>query len=336
MLGSRLFNKTAFDNEAELEKVVSSNPEAVFDGDVIYIPQQSMVTAGGSGTIPDGIVIDLEAERWYIVEAELAEHDTWHHIVPQVSKQIVAADNYQTKNDFVKRAFDIIKKSEELKKKFTDRGIPEIEIHRTLEKIIENTPVVVIAIDVIPADLTVWARTQSLARDVVLLTIEKYAEDGGKDVAYRIDQRVKIQPETKDEGETPSISKLISEHEFLKGCEEPNRVLYERLKAIAKEKGHELRPGKQAFSYYVTSKGSGFCLLTLWSNSIYLYKSTINAKFPPEAAAKFRDEVVKIRGLQNRYDTMKQPGMGTRKGEISEYEIEIFISAFKNLLNSIP
>lgn len=71
----------------------------------------------------------------------------------------MTADNPKTKKDFVKRALAVIKKSERLIKKFTDRGIPEIEIQGTLEKIIEKTPVVVIAIDDIPPDLIVWQKS---------------------------------------------------------------------------------------------------------------------------------------------------------------------------------
>lgn len=133
-------------------------------------------------------------------------------------------------------------------------------------------------------------KSQSPARDVVLLTIEKYIEDGGKDVAYRINQMVETPP-------PQPLQPPISEHEFLKRCEEPGRLLYERLKAIAKEKGHEFKPATQAFSYYVTSKGSRFCLLTLWPTGLTIQKWIINTKLPPEATAKFREEIVEIRSL---------------------------------------
>jgi len=108
ILGSRLFKKAEFDEESELEKAVSSNPSVVFGEEVIYIPQKAIETVGGAGTVPDGIVINPPAERWYIVEVELARHGTWGHIAQQVSRQIVAADNPRTKKETLKTVLSLI------------------------------------------------------------------------------------------------------------------------------------------------------------------------------------------------------------------------------------
>jgi hypothetical protein len=82
------FTKVAFENEAEIEKVVNDNSELLFGAYSIFLPKAKITTIGGKGTIPDGIVIDLESKEWYVVEAERASHGTWEHIAPQVSKQL--------------------------------------------------------------------------------------------------------------------------------------------------------------------------------------------------------------------------------------------------------
>jgi len=80
--------RVAFENEAEIEQVVADNFELLFGSSSIFLPKAALTTLSGKGTIPDGIVIDLLREKWFIVEAERASHGTWEHIAPQVSKQI--------------------------------------------------------------------------------------------------------------------------------------------------------------------------------------------------------------------------------------------------------
>jgi hypothetical protein len=335
ILSSRLFKKAEFDDEIELEKAVWSNPEVIFGGEVIYVPQKSIETVGGISTIPDGIAINLSAERWYIVEVELARHGTWNHIAPQVNRQIVAAENPKTKKELVKTILGVIQKSEKWVKKFTDNGIPVIQIQSTLERVMEKLPVVVVVIDAIPQDLLEWSKP--LKNDFVPVVIEKYVEDGGNDVAYRTDRSVTVAPIPVEEEEKGTTKPPVSEEAFLKQCDEPGRMLYKRLKELAKEKKHELKPSTQSFSYYVVSKNARFCLLTLWFKSVTIIKYNIHetGRIPVEAASRFRDEIVKIGNLENRYDTQEMPSLSTRDGELSEYEIELFVSAFKRMIDSI-
>lgn len=129
-------------------------------------------------------------------------------------------------------------------------------------------------------------------------------------------------PHLHPESLPPSVSVLsITKEEFLKKCAEPGRRLFKRLEELANEKGHELKPKTQAFSYYAFSKGSKFYLLTLWPNSITILKGNIHKgdKMSPEAALKFRDKIVHIRNLKDKYDAQDL----------------LFISAFRELLDSI-
>lgn len=335
ILGARLFKKAEFSEESELGKAVSSNPSVIFGEEVIYIPQKSIETAGGAGTVPDGIAINLPAERWYIVEVELARHGTWGHIAQQVSKQIVAADNPRTKKETLNRVLSLIQKSDKWMRTFADRGISQIEIHSVVERIMEKPPIVVIVIDAVPSDLLEWART--VKNEVAQVTIEKYVEDGGGDVAYRTDRLVAITPELDERKEREARKPPITEAEFLEQCDKPGKLLFNRLKEFAKEKKHEFKPGTSSYSYYALSKNSRFCLLTIWPGGVTIIKHPIHEsdRIPPEAAQRFRDEIVQIGSLKNSYDTMKMPTMSTWNGELSEYEIQLFISSLRRLLDSI-
>ena len=79
------FLKTNFENEAEIERVVQQYAQQLFGGSIIYLPQARLSTVAGRGSIPDALVIDVEREEWFVVEAERAAHGTWEHIAPQVS-----------------------------------------------------------------------------------------------------------------------------------------------------------------------------------------------------------------------------------------------------------
>ena len=109
LFDNRKFVITKFDNEDEIERVAIENAEFIFGPSSIYFPKTLIKTFDGTGTIPDGYVIDLDGKRWYIVEAELAHHSVWNHIAPQVAKQIIAANNPATKQKLIDVAIEQVR-----------------------------------------------------------------------------------------------------------------------------------------------------------------------------------------------------------------------------------
>lgn len=75
----------------------------------------------------------------------------------------------------------------------------------------------------------------------------------------------------------------------------------------------------------------------MWPDGVTILKWNIHEgdKISPEASLKFQDKIMRIRNLKDKYDVQKEPSMRTREGELSEDEIELFISAFRELLDSI-
>lgn len=226
---------------------------------------------------------------------ELASHKVWDHIAPQVQKHMVAAMNQEMKRKIRRIVLKKIEASEGFRKKLADKGIPEIRINQAIEEILDKDPVIVIPIDKKPADLDEWAK--DLKRDVVTMVIEKYVEVGGNEVAY----------------------------------------LVLRLKELAREMNHELKPSTQSFSYYVIWKGGKFCPLVIWPSGVAIMKWNITEKkgITPQAISTFREEIMRIGNLENKYDTQSEPGLSSREGDISEYEIDLFVEAFKRLIVSI-
>ena len=177
--------RTPFDNEAEIEKVVQDFAEDLFGPSIIYLPQTRITTIGGRGSVPDAVVIDVESEEWYIVEAERAAHGTWEHIAPQVSRQLAAVASTETRELLLRLALDQVAGNSSVKQVFRELGIEELEIHGRLHRILRRPPIIAIPIDSIPKDLKEWVQT--LRNDVKIWVLEKYvAEEGSGRVLYSL------------------------------------------------------------------------------------------------------------------------------------------------------
>jgi hypothetical protein len=106
---------------------------------------------------------------------------------------------------------------------------------------------------------------------------------------------------------------------------------------LAIEKKHELKPRTQAFSYYIVTKMKKFCALTIWNNTVVILKWNLTPDngITADANAAFLEEVGKIGQLPDRFESLKEPYLSTRQGDLTEDDINRFVSAFKGLLDSI-
>jgi len=334
ILGSRLFTRGEFKDEEELETVVQTRPEVILNEDVMFISKKSLRTPGGAETVPEAIAVDLSTERWYVIEVELAAHGVWNHIANQVSKQIVAASNPKMRLELRRIVMKEIEATEKWRKKLTDRGVPEMRMQEVVENILAKEPVIVIPIDRIPSDLNEWANTQK--HQVESIPVEKYVEVGSNEVAYHIRGQLVASPEPPTE-EKVAERHVVTEEEFLKQCDKPGQILYQRLKKLAAEKKHEFRPSTQSFSYYVVWRGGKFCPLIIWPKGVTIMRWNINDRngVTPQSVSSFRDEIMRISDLANRYDAMPMPGLSTREGDLSENEIDDLMAAFRKLVDSV-
>jgi hypothetical protein len=171
--------RASFENEAEIEQVVHDYAELLFGSASIYLPKTRITTIAGKGTIPDGCVIDLEGEEWYLVEAERASHGTWEHIAPQVSKQLTALSHPDSLSRILQLALQEIEESARLRDLLKELGLKELSVHGQIQRILAKPPTIAIPIDEVPPDLLEWAAT--LKTSVRIWKIEKYLreEDGG-------------------------------------------------------------------------------------------------------------------------------------------------------------
>src|SRR5438046_7461571 len=134
------FVQVPFDNEAEIEKVVVQNYEYIFGPASIYLPKGKISTSDGFGTIPDGFALDVARKQWFIVEAELAKHNVWSHIAPQVAKQITAALKPESKSYLIERIIGLFRDDPSVRTKFEEEDIEQIDIRKVLDEILATQP----------------------------------------------------------------------------------------------------------------------------------------------------------------------------------------------------
>jgi hypothetical protein len=174
IVADRKYIAASFDNEEEIERVVIKHAEYIFGPDSIILPKSIIRSADGFGTIPDGFAIDFAARRWFIVEAELSSHSVWGHIAPQVSKQIVAAQQQSSRKLLIEVVINRIREDEKLRERIEELGIPEIDIRQVLTEIMESRPIIGIPIDHVSSDLREWAQT--LKNEVKLWIVRKLVD----------------------------------------------------------------------------------------------------------------------------------------------------------------
>ena len=174
IVNNRKYIAASFASEDEIERVVLENAEYIFGPDSIMLPKSLIRSADGSGTIPDGYAIDFASRRWFIVEAELSAHSVWGHIAPQVSKQIVAAQQPASRKHLIEVVINRLRDDQLLKERIDEMGIAEIDIRKVLTEIIESRPIVGIPIDHVSTDLREWAQT--LKNEVKLWIVRKLVD----------------------------------------------------------------------------------------------------------------------------------------------------------------
>ena len=102
----------------------------------------------GIGTIPDAFVIRPDLNKWYVIEVELASHNAYHHILPQVQKIRSALQSGPLNRSKLSAFFDGEVDSDIYKySKWVLATGEKQNIHRRIDKILQSEPDLIIIID---------------------------------------------------------------------------------------------------------------------------------------------------------------------------------------------
>ena len=135
-----------FETESHFEKTVLAQYKFLFGENAILFDKQKIRTETGIGTIPDAFVISPDKKKWYIIEVELAVHDVYQHIIPQMIKFKNAIDNDKRRRELTK-AFDRSIEEDLTKLATWVKSSNDKNVYRMLSEIVEQEPELLIMID---------------------------------------------------------------------------------------------------------------------------------------------------------------------------------------------
>jgi predicted transport protein len=145
---------TPKDEEKQFHPMIKEHFKEIFGSDSIYFDfRQALKTKSGIGSIPDAYVITLSKPcQWYVVENELAVHQVYQHIVPQVSKFMRGIENFSSKMEVIDAFFNEITR-DKVKKAEVEKMVQPKEIHQFLFDLTVKPPKIAVIIDEITEEV---------------------------------------------------------------------------------------------------------------------------------------------------------------------------------------
>ncbi|MBU2616768.1 MAG: hypothetical protein KKB79_02170 [Nanoarchaeota archaeon] len=155
-MGITLFNNEGklseqkFDLEEDFEREVVYNSKKFFGEKTIYLDVKKKIkTVSLGGAIPDGILFNLEDPediKFFLVESELAKHDFYKHIFPQITKFLAFFKSQDSLNLLVDKIYSVITEDDNLLSEFR-KLLGNREIYKSIKDSIENSQNILLIID---------------------------------------------------------------------------------------------------------------------------------------------------------------------------------------------
>jgi hypothetical protein len=180
---NKTYTEFQFEKEADFEREVVLNSKLFFGVNSIYIDAKRKIETKSLGnSIPDGFLFDLSDKdnpEFYLVEVELAKHDFYNHIFPQITKFFGFFKNPKSQNDLIEKIFSIITHDNNLKKEIK-QGIGDHEIYKFLKDTIEKSQNILLVIDGEKKELPeiVDTYTDTWGKMVKLILLRKFSLNG--------------------------------------------------------------------------------------------------------------------------------------------------------------
>jgi len=141
-----------YTSEEELAQMVIEHYKEIFGKNSLYLDPQTMKTHVGIEARNDGIILDIEQNKWYILEVELAQHSLRRHIIPQATDFSIAYEQLDTRKKLTETIFNLIRQDPQKTAAFQAQKIEDI--HKYLTETIDTAPTIAIVIDQKTPELT--------------------------------------------------------------------------------------------------------------------------------------------------------------------------------------
>jgi predicted transport protein len=220
----------------DFEREVVSNSKMFFGANSIYVDAKRKIETKGLGnSIPDGFLFDLSDKdnpEFYIVEVELAKHDFYNHIFPQITKFFGFFKNPRSQADLIEKIFLFINNDNELKKEFK-KYLGDKEVYKFLKDTIELSQNILLIIDGEKKELPeiMDTYTDTWGKMLKLILIKKFSYNGENIYSMHPDFENIEFAEIADETTLETEDVQYTEEYHLDGVSETVRSIYNELKS---------------------------------------------------------------------------------------------------------
>lgn len=297
-----IFTKTkripeiSFDLERDFEREIFDNYKLLFGENTILIDAKKKIGGEAFGrAIPDGFLFDFsdkEEPKFYLIEVELAAHDFFNHIFPQITKFFGFFRNHEQRSKLVEKLHDIINTSNEMKNDFKSL-IGGNEIFKSVNDLIENSQNILIVIDGEKPEFSEIGETYSdtWGKMVQCVIMKKYSEGNGGETVFQLEPDLEILNAVGDEKVSNKETTGYDEEHHTKGINQEIVDIYTELKGKVLEINPKLvfNPTK----FYISIKGRRNCAFISFSKK----KMKLTPMRPEEEIRKCVSEKYRVRSL---------------------------------------
>jgi predicted transport protein len=257
---SNKFREFDYSQEKDFEDVIIKNAKLLFGSSTIYIDLKTRIdTISLGGSKPDGLLFDLgsiDSPEFYLVEFELAKHDFYRHIFPQVTKFFAFYRNPKSQNELIEKVFALIQSDKELEKEFK-QFLKGKEIFKFIKDTIENSQNILIIIDELKPELTEMTNTYTeWSKMVRTVVFKEYRHDSDRVLTLTPDfESVALGEFTEVKTEEDVTGKIPwSEEYHLEGVENQTKEIYQTIKSCLLEFKPTLRFNPRKFYISIVDK----------------------------------------------------------------------------------
>lgn len=247
------FTEFTYTYEKDFGEAITNNSKLLFGVSTIYIDLKAKIDAKSlGGTIPDGLLFDLkdiDNAEFYLVEVELAKHDFYKHIFPQITKFFAFFKNPKSQNELIGKIYEVIQSDKDFEKEFK-KYLAGKEIFKFIKDTIENSQNILLILDdpkpELPEIIHTYAETWG--KMVQVLIFKEYRHKDDEILSLTPDfESIKLGelPGVKPEGEV-----TYTEEWHLDGVDSKVKKIYQIIKSSMLEFKPSLRFNPQ--KYYIS------------------------------------------------------------------------------------
>jgi predicted transport protein len=265
---NKIYNEFQFTLETDFEREVVENSKLFFGVSSIYIDAKKKIETKNLGnSIPDGFLFDLtdkDNPEFYLVEVELAKHDFFKHIFPQITKFFGFFKNSKSQADLVEKIFTIINNDNDLKREFK-KHLADREIYKFIKDTVEQSQNILLIIDGDKKEMPeiIETYTDTWGKMVKHILIKKFVNHSDTIFTMHPDfENIEFADMENEVLEETDEDTAYTVEEHFEGASETVKQIYNKIEEQLKKANHNVIFNPQ--KYYISIRAErNFAFLTI-------------------------------------------------------------------------